>query len=107
MKDIQVAEISLNIINSELFSSSVKKTVSNDIGAVSLHRSVLVNDVSSPIISFYKKAFISSKIKNEYKKYNLNINDVFFKSDFVKLNENAYSFFLSHEFEVIDLKKII
>jgi hypothetical protein len=107
MKDIQVAEISLNIINGDLFSSSVKKTVTSNSKVHSGHRSVLVNDISSPIVSFYKKAFISAKLKKEYKKNNLEINDVFFKSDFEKLSDKAYDFFLSHEFEENNLKKIV
>lgn len=107
MKDIQVAEISLNIINGDLFVSSVRKTAINHARTSSGHRSVLINDISTPIVSFYKKAFVSAKIKKEYKKNNIEINDVFFKSDFEKLSKNAYDFFLSHEFKEDDLKKIV
>ena len=106
MKDLQVAEMSVNIINSDLFSSSVKKTTKSELKSVLKHHSVLVNDISSPIVSFYNKAFISAKIKNEYRKNDVIINDVFFKSDFKRLDDNAYSFFLSHEFQEEDLKKI-
>jgi hypothetical protein len=94
-------KISVKSVNSDLFGIRVSKSASNikDVFYKSNHLSVLVDDRYDKTPSFYTKAFISAKIKKEFRKYDVEINDVFFEYDFDKIDEKAYDFFISKEYE--------
>lgn len=110
MKNMQLLKISVKSIKSELFELKIKNASKNNlkINLKDLHTCVLIDDEYDKVNSFYDKARFSAKIKKEFKKFDIIINDVYFYYDFKKIDEKAYIFFLnnefSHNFTLIDEK---
>lgn len=101
MNNIQVLTLSIESVKSDLLERKIQKIavdkniIQNYIGS----HSVLIDDRTLPIISFYEKAFISARIKIEFKKHQIDISEVFFRHDFEQLGKDAYQFFLEREFQ--------
>ena len=101
MDSEQILKMSILEADSELLAPKIKQNMSKN-PVLNFHgkeKIVIIDDELCPVVSFYKKAQLSAKIKKEYRKYNIVVSDVFFTDTFKRVSENAYAFFLNKEYE--------